>query len=287
MGQLRNALRAYLLEGYGPAPTLSASTACSTRSAAGSRRSACWWSTRRSGALVYANAGHPPPLVVGPDGATHWLDAGLAPPIGAAATSPTARHSTRSPWGRARALHRRPGGAPQRADRRGPRTARRRRLRQPRGTHGTLAEPAGRRDPRQRAPGRRRRAGALAAQRARGRAAGAAPARGARPRSARCASGCAAGWTSEGLGRSRDRRRAAGCRTRPPPTRSSTRSSRLPPRSSSPWRAWRGTESHGLDPRPRPLGRAAVGAPPRARDAHHAGDHRRAGGRAHARRARP
>jgi PAS domain S-box-containing protein len=35
-----------------------------------------------SGTVTFANAGHPPPLVIGPDGATMYLEDGLAPPLG-------------------------------------------------------------------------------------------------------------------------------------------------------------------------------------------------------------
>jgi len=84
MGQLRNAVRAYLLEGYGPAPTLERVNRLLDTLGGGFATISLLVVDTGSGELVYANAGHPPPLVVGPDGATHWLEAGLAPPIGAA-----------------------------------------------------------------------------------------------------------------------------------------------------------------------------------------------------------
>src|SRR5215210_1899278 len=84
MGQLRNAVRAYLLEGYGPAQTLSRVNRLLDTLGGGFATLACLCLDTRTGVLRYANAGHPPPLIVGPDGATRWLEDGLAPPIGAA-----------------------------------------------------------------------------------------------------------------------------------------------------------------------------------------------------------
>jgi serine phosphatase RsbU (regulator of sigma subunit)/anti-sigma regulatory factor (Ser/Thr protein kinase) len=84
MGQLRNAVRAYLLEGYGPAQTLARVNRLLDTLGGGFATLACLCVDTTTGTVRYANAGHPPPLVVGPDGATRWLEDGLAPPIGAA-----------------------------------------------------------------------------------------------------------------------------------------------------------------------------------------------------------
>jgi signal transduction histidine kinase/serine phosphatase RsbU (regulator of sigma subunit) len=84
MGQLRNAVRAYLLEGYGPAQTLERVNRLLETLGGGFATLACLFVDTETGALRYANAGHPPPLVVGSDGTTRWLDGGLAPPVGAA-----------------------------------------------------------------------------------------------------------------------------------------------------------------------------------------------------------
>jgi len=84
MGQLRNALRAYLLEGFSPGDALTRLNRLVTTMG---RRSlatvVCLWFEPSSGVLRYASAGHPPPVVV--DGATVGLlhDRALGPPIGA------------------------------------------------------------------------------------------------------------------------------------------------------------------------------------------------------------
>jgi anti-sigma regulatory factor (Ser/Thr protein kinase) len=84
MGQLRNAVRAYLLEGYGPAQTLARVNRLLETLGGGFATLACLCVDTATGALRYANAGHPPPLIVLPDGTTRWLEGALAPPIGAA-----------------------------------------------------------------------------------------------------------------------------------------------------------------------------------------------------------
>jgi PAS domain S-box-containing protein len=55
----------------------------------------CAFLDSATGELSYASAGHPPPLVVTPDGAVHWLDGGRSTPIGAVSLPcdrPDARH---------------------------------------------------------------------------------------------------------------------------------------------------------------------------------------------------
>ncbi|MFD0818909.1 SpoIIE family protein phosphatase, partial [Micromonospora zhanjiangensis] len=93
MGQLRNALRAYLLEGYDPGDAL---TRLNRLVDSTGRRSfatvVCLWFEPAGGRLRYASAGHPAPLVIGPDGTVDLLyDRALGPPIGAlpAAEYPT------------------------------------------------------------------------------------------------------------------------------------------------------------------------------------------------------
>ncbi len=84
MGQLRNAVRAYLLEGYGPAQTVARVNRLLETLGGGFATLVCLCVDIHTGEVRYANAGHPPPLVIGPDGETRWLDQGLAPPVGAA-----------------------------------------------------------------------------------------------------------------------------------------------------------------------------------------------------------
>ena len=83
MGQLRNAVRAYALEGSSPAEIVSRLNTFVTRFPDGE------FSTLFVGrldlerrVLEYTNAGHPPPLVRLPDGDTVWLDDARTFPIG-------------------------------------------------------------------------------------------------------------------------------------------------------------------------------------------------------------
>ena len=78
MGQLRNALRAYALEGYPPDAVIQRLTGLIDTSDMATVFYAVFdpatWDVR------YANAGHPPPLVIGPDGTAKFLEGG-APPL--------------------------------------------------------------------------------------------------------------------------------------------------------------------------------------------------------------
>jgi serine phosphatase RsbU (regulator of sigma subunit)/anti-sigma regulatory factor (Ser/Thr protein kinase) len=83
MGQLRHALRAYLAEGHDPAAALSRLDALVDRSGPGTLATvACVAYDPRTGELAYASAGHPPPLLVPPDGPPRFLDHPLGLPIG-------------------------------------------------------------------------------------------------------------------------------------------------------------------------------------------------------------
>ena len=90
MGQLRNALRAYAFEGYGPAMAAGRLDSLVRELESG------WFATLAyavidpdSERVTIANAGHPAPLLIGPDGETRFLDEGRASPLGTA-TSPDA-----------------------------------------------------------------------------------------------------------------------------------------------------------------------------------------------------
>jgi hypothetical protein len=83
MGQLRNGLRAYALDGHEPGDAL---TRLDRLVQATSRVPLVTLLYGRldaaTGELRLANAGHPPPLVVGPDGTARFLAPAEAPPVG-------------------------------------------------------------------------------------------------------------------------------------------------------------------------------------------------------------
>lgn len=83
MGQLSNATRAYMLEGYGPSDVLGRLNRL-TRSVAGSTFATvlCLDFAPSSGVLRWSRAGHLPPLVRRADGSVLRLDAKGAAPIG-------------------------------------------------------------------------------------------------------------------------------------------------------------------------------------------------------------
>jgi hypothetical protein len=83
MGQLRTALRAYALEGHGPADVVTALDRLlagldETRMA--TTVYAVFGPTWEQ--LTFASAGHPPPLLVGPDGTARYIEGGLSLPLG-------------------------------------------------------------------------------------------------------------------------------------------------------------------------------------------------------------
>ncbi|MEH1054014.1 SpoIIE family protein phosphatase [Micromonospora sp. CPCC 206171] len=86
MGQLRNGLRAYLLEGYDPGESL---TRLNRLVGSTERQSfatvVCLWFSPRTGRLRYASAGHPSPLLIRGDDVAFLHEAALGPPIGAIA----------------------------------------------------------------------------------------------------------------------------------------------------------------------------------------------------------
>ncbi|MGW0501948.1 SpoIIE family protein phosphatase [Micromonospora sp. NPDC003241] len=84
MGQLRNALRAYVLEGFDPGESLTR-----LNRLVGSTESRtfatvfCLWFSPRTGRLRYANAGHPSPLLIRGGDVAFLHDRALGPPVGA------------------------------------------------------------------------------------------------------------------------------------------------------------------------------------------------------------
>ncbi|MCW3843969.1 SpoIIE family protein phosphatase [Micromonospora yasonensis] len=84
MGQLRNALRAYVLEGFAPGPALTRLNHLVGSTEGGSFATVvCLWFTPRTGRLRYASAGHPSPLLISGDDVAFLHDRALGPPIGA------------------------------------------------------------------------------------------------------------------------------------------------------------------------------------------------------------
>ncbi|MEH0840848.1 SpoIIE family protein phosphatase [Micromonospora sp. CPCC 205711] len=84
MGQLRNALRAYLLEGFDPGQSL---TRLNRLVGSTERQSyatvVCLAYSPRTGRLRYASAGHPSPLLIRGDDVAFLHERALGPPIGA------------------------------------------------------------------------------------------------------------------------------------------------------------------------------------------------------------
>ncbi|MGW5669567.1 SpoIIE family protein phosphatase [Micromonospora sp. NPDC003776] len=86
MGQLRNALRAYVLEGFDPGAALTRLNHLVGSTEGGSFATVvCLWFTPRTGRLRYASAGHPAPLLIRGGDVVLLHDRALGPPIGAIA----------------------------------------------------------------------------------------------------------------------------------------------------------------------------------------------------------
>jgi hypothetical protein len=82
MGQLRSAARALLLENPDPARMItSLDTFAGSIEGGACATVACVIVDRSTGEISYCRAGHPPPLIVGPEGA-RWLDASGGPVLG-------------------------------------------------------------------------------------------------------------------------------------------------------------------------------------------------------------
>ncbi|MET8282425.1 SpoIIE family protein phosphatase [Micromonospora sp. NPDC005174] len=84
MGQLRNALRAYLLEGFDPGESLSRLNRLVGSTEESSFATVlCLLFSPRTGRLRYASAGHPSPLLIRGDDVAFLHDRALGPPVGA------------------------------------------------------------------------------------------------------------------------------------------------------------------------------------------------------------
>jgi serine phosphatase RsbU (regulator of sigma subunit)/anti-sigma regulatory factor (Ser/Thr protein kinase) len=84
MGQLRSALRAYALDGGSPASVLERLNRFLLSLSWDSMATALVLLVEpATGRLTYANAGHPPPLIMGPDGVARSLKGSLSVPLGA------------------------------------------------------------------------------------------------------------------------------------------------------------------------------------------------------------
>jgi signal transduction histidine kinase/serine phosphatase RsbU (regulator of sigma subunit)/DNA-binding response OmpR family regulator len=83
MGQLRNAARTYVGEGYPVAQVVERLDDLAARLMPWSMATCLVaYLDPADGTLEWCNAGHPPPVVHEPGGAPHWLDGPLSPPLG-------------------------------------------------------------------------------------------------------------------------------------------------------------------------------------------------------------
>ncbi|MBQ1028013.1 SpoIIE family protein phosphatase [Micromonospora sp. C95] len=86
MGQLRNALRAYVLEGFDPGESLTRLNRLVGSTESRSFATVfCLWFSPRTGRLRYASAGHPSPLLIRGDDVAFLHGRALGPPVGAIA----------------------------------------------------------------------------------------------------------------------------------------------------------------------------------------------------------
>ena len=84
MGQLRNAFRAYAISETTPAELIARLNRLVMNSGEGVMATVLYLALDRdSGDVTYTSAGHPPPLVIAPDG-TYFLEGGRSIPVGAA-----------------------------------------------------------------------------------------------------------------------------------------------------------------------------------------------------------
>jgi PAS domain S-box-containing protein len=83
MGQLRHAMRAYAIEGHSPGGVLDR-LARLVRGLDGGQMATLLYLVMEPdhGTLRFANAGHVPPLMIGPEGDAHYLESAHNPPLG-------------------------------------------------------------------------------------------------------------------------------------------------------------------------------------------------------------
>ena len=82
MGQLRNVLRAYAVEGHSPASVLQRVDAFTEGLPETDMATLVYLRCDpKTGTVVYTNAGHPPPIVLRVDGSTEYLESGRSVPI--------------------------------------------------------------------------------------------------------------------------------------------------------------------------------------------------------------
>jgi len=97
MGQLRNASRAYSIVDISPAEIVARLNRLVTTGEEGVMATVLYLTLDRdTGEVTYASAGHPPPLVLTPDG-TRYLEGGRSMPVGAAALATFREESTTLP----------------------------------------------------------------------------------------------------------------------------------------------------------------------------------------------
>ena len=121
MGQLRNGLRAYVVEGRSPAQVLALLNRLLRDVGAPHQMATLVVMVLdpETGELQYANAGHPPPLVETEDGVTHFLEDAVSVPLGAIGHAEYSEATFALTAGlHPDPLHRRPGGGPHHAPRR-------------------------------------------------------------------------------------------------------------------------------------------------------------------------
>jgi len=83
MGQLRIGMRAYALQGMDPSDVLRSVDRLLQGLSAAHMATAFYMLLDPAAETVrFANAGHPPPLAIGPDGGLRWMEEGVAVPLG-------------------------------------------------------------------------------------------------------------------------------------------------------------------------------------------------------------